>query len=248
MRTSALIRNGLPVLTVAVALILITCSDITPSFDTPAGVLTPGPRTAHAATDCISPDVEAHMRSLYGRLNLDYPPKGVTLVALKFERVLELWDDTDGGPVLINRYEFCAASGTLGPKLKRGDNQVPEGVYRVVNLNDKSRFHLSLLIDYPNGFDKEMAERDGRCDLGNDICIHGGCASVGCIALGDEAIEEIYQVASDAGMQNCRAIIAPYDFRKFGPPSPERELRGPKWVRGLYRQLDEELKAYQEPV
>jgi len=248
LKTSALLRNGLPVLAIGAALILLALSDIVPSFDTPAGELTPGPRTAHAALTGVSPDMEAHMRSMYERLDLDYPPKAVTLIAFKYERVLELWAETDGGPVLIKRYRFCAASGTLGPKLRRGDMQVPEGIYNVVNLNDKSRFHLSLLIDYPNRFDKEMADLDGRSDLGSEICIHGGCVSAGCIALGDDAIEEIFQVACDAGMQNCRAIIAPYDFRKQGLPSRDRELRGPSWVRKLYIRLDNELKSYPEPA
>jgi len=203
---------------------------------------------ASAAIDVEPAKTDYGLKSLHEQLNISYPPEGMTLVALKHEEVVELWAETDGGPVLIKSYDFCAASGRLGPKLRRGDKQVPEGVYKIINLNDKSKFHLSLLLDYPNRFDKEMAEVDGRDDLGSAICIHGGCKSIGCIALGDEAIEEIFHMAGDVGLKNCRAIIAPYDFRMHGPPDPERELKGPQWVGKLYKRLCSELKPYHRPA
>ncbi|NJN46820.1 MAG: L,D-transpeptidase family protein [Candidatus Competibacteraceae bacterium] len=92
----------------------------------------------------------------------------------------------------IKHYPVLAASGTLGPKLCEGDRQVPEGIYRIKSLNPNSAYHLSLELDYPNAFDLRQAERDGRNNPGSAICIHGKAVSVGCLAMGDTAIEELY--------------------------------------------------------
>jgi len=68
-------------------------------------------------------------------------------------------------------YRITAASGTAGPKLREGDRQVPEGIYRIVGLNPNSRYHLSMKLDYPNAFDRHQAARDGRARPGSDIFI-----------------------------------------------------------------------------
>jgi len=228
----------------AVALFILIAPAVSPAVDTFSDNQEPSALECPVGVGSEEFVRNGYLRSLHEQLNVSYPPRGMTLVALKQERVLEIWSETEGGPVFIKSYSFCAASGRLGPKLKRGDKQVPEGVYQVVHLNENSNYHLSLLLDYPNGFDKEMAVADGREDLGADICIHGGCASIGCIALGDDAIEEVFGMATDVGIDNCRAIIAPYDFRMHGPPSPRRELRGPDWVGDLYKMIARELKPY----
>ena len=79
----------------------------------------------------------------------------------------------------------------LGPKLREGDRQVPEGVYTIANMNPNSISHLSLALSYPNDFDRARAAEDGRADntLGGSIMIHGGSGSIGCMAVGDEAAE-----------------------------------------------------------
>ena len=86
---------------------------------------------------------------------------------------------------------ILAASGVSGPK-REGDKQVPEGFYRIELLNPNSRYHLSLRVNYPNADDLERARQDGRAlsTLGGDIMIHGGSASIGCLALGDPAVGE----------------------------------------------------------
>lgn len=86
---------------------------------------------------------------------------------------------------------MTGTSGTLGPKREEGDGQIPEGVYGVEDLNPNSLFHLSLKVSYPNAFDREMAKREGCGNLGGDIMVHGGSATVGCIPIGDDAIEEV---------------------------------------------------------
>lgn len=73
----------------------------------------------------------------------------------------------------IKSYPILAASGSIGPKLRESDMQVPEGVYQIESLNPNSQFHLSLRVNYPNEFDREQARIDGRAQLGGDIMIHG---------------------------------------------------------------------------
>ena len=88
----------------------------------------------------------------------------------------------------MRTFPFQGFSGTLGPKLREGDGQIPEGLYRIEYLNPNSSYHLSLKIDYPNAFDREKGRSDGRERLGYDIFIHGKSVTVGCIPIGDEAI------------------------------------------------------------
>lgn len=123
----------------------------------------------------------------------EYPPKTLFIRAFKQEKELELWAG-DKQLRLIKTYPVLAASGKLGPKLQRGDRQVPEGWYRINRFNPKSRFHLSLGLDYPNAADKT---RSAGLDPGDDIFIHGSNKSIGCLAMGDPAIEEIYGLARD---------------------------------------------------
>ncbi|MEM7012526.1 MAG: hypothetical protein AAF585_13705 [Verrucomicrobiota bacterium] len=86
--------------------------------------------------------------------------------------------------------------------MDRGDGQIPEGIYEIVSLNPNTFFHLSLELSFPNAFDHRMASADGRADLGDDIFIHGSHAMVGCIPIGDEAIEEVFYIITKNGHKN----------------------------------------------
>jgi murein L,D-transpeptidase YafK len=90
----------------------------------------------------------------------------------------------------IAEYPVCRMGMGDGPKCRQGDGVTPEGVYRIVVLNPNSAYHLSLGLDYPNAADRGRAI--AGTDLGGDIYIHGNCVSVGCIAIGDAAIEVLY--------------------------------------------------------
>jgi murein L,D-transpeptidase YafK len=90
---------------------------------------------------------------------------------------------------LVKIYPITAASGRPGPKRREGDLQVPEGFYTIDLFNPKSLFHLSLRLNYPNAADRLLSDPDKP---GCDIYIHGGAASVGCLPLGDDGIEEVY--------------------------------------------------------
>ena len=132
------------------------------------------------------------------------------ILVFKKERLVELhapgWD-------VPRIYKMTNFSGKLGPKLRESDGQIPEGIYGVEYLNPNSAFHLSLRVSYPNDADRRRGREDGRKNLGGDIMIHGGSATVGCIPIGDDAIEEVFYFAAKAGKENIRIIIAPYDMR-----------------------------------
>ncbi|HSP77399.1 MAG TPA: L,D-transpeptidase family protein, partial [Myxococcaceae bacterium] len=105
--------------------------------------------------------------------------------------------------VKVRTYPFCAASGELGPKRREGDLQVPEGFYVIDLFNPRSQFHLSLRVSYPNASDRKLA--DARRP-GQNIFIHGGCASIGCIAIEDEPIEELYLMVQEARRKMGRNV------------------------------------------
>lgn len=104
---------------------------------------------------------------------------------------LELWVEGPEEFELFRVYEICAMSGDLGPKTRTGDNQAPEGFYFVTpgRLNPSSRFHLSFNLGYPNSYDRYH----GR--TGSALMVHGACVSIGCFAMTDQKIEEIYALA-----------------------------------------------------
>ncbi|HEY3323939.1 MAG TPA: L,D-transpeptidase family protein [Planctomycetota bacterium] len=169
-------------------------------------------------------------------------PSRLALLAFKTERRLELWGEKSGAWVPIRSYPILAASGKLGPKLREGDRQVPEGVYQISYLNAASDYYLSMKLDYPNAFDQQKASQDGRTNLGGDICVHGWEVSVGCIAVGNVAIEELFFMVSKVGAANTKVVIAPYDLR-LAPPilSPNAKVT---WLKELYANIERELRTY----
>ena len=134
----------------------------------------------------------------------------LTIFVFKKEQTVEVHAP---GWIKPRKYDMTGFSGNLGPKLKEGDGQIPEGVYGIDYLNPNSMFHLSLKVSYPNTFDRKQAEKYGRSDLGGDIMIHGGSATVGCIPIGDDAIEELFYFVAMIGKENVTVVIAPYDMR-----------------------------------
>jgi murein L,D-transpeptidase YafK len=178
----------------------------------------------------------------FAKAQTTYPPAGVKLVALKTERVLQVYAvEKSGRSHWIRSYPILAASGVPGPKLQEGDGQVPEGVYPVESLNPNSRFHVALRVGYPNAFDRSQAERDGRTKPGGDIMIHGSSVSVGCLAMGDETAEDLFVLAADTGLPKVTVIIAPVDFRK-GKSVPT-SVKLPDWSSILYSQIRVQLNG-----
>jgi hypothetical protein len=200
------------------------------------------PRTIEEVVSALGPRVEGRLRSAFERAGLSLPPRDLTLLALKEEKRLEVYaDGEDGTPRFILSYPILAASGTAGPKLREGDKQVPEGFYRIELLNPNSRYHLSLRVNYPNASDIERARVDGRelSNLGGDIMIHGGAESIGCIAIGDPAVEELFVLVAHTGLDKVRLIIAPYDFRRRNASAALES--GPVWTVQLHQRLRAEV-------
>ena len=201
------------------------------------------PRTIEEVVRVLAPQVDQRVRPAFERAEAPWPPEQLILLALKEEKRLEIYAAGDSyGPRLVLSYPILAASGTVGPKLREGDKQVPEGFYRIELLNPNSRFHLSLRVDYPNAADIEQAGRDGRdlSTLGGDIMIHGGAESIGCIAIGDPAVEELFVLVARTGLDNVQLIIAPYDFRRRNLPAPLESM--PLWSVQLHERLSAEVK------
>jgi murein L,D-transpeptidase YafK len=134
------------------------------------------------------------LRQRFKDKDLAYPPRAILLRAFKQEAQLELWaaDAEDKAFVLVHEYRICTSSGTLGPKRRFGDEQVPEGFYQLDWFNPQSNFFLSLHISYPNASDRILGSHQNP---GGDIFLHGNCASIGCIPITDEGIKEIYWLA-----------------------------------------------------
>ncbi|MBE6383114.1 MAG: hypothetical protein E7049_08920 [Lentisphaerae bacterium] len=138
-------------------------------------------------------------------------------------------------------YPMTAFSGTLGTKLREGDGQIPEGIYGIEYLNPNSSYYLSLKVTYPNASDRARAKADGRTNLGGDIMIHGKAVTIGCVPVGDDAIEDIFYLASAVGIKNISVVIAPYDMRKGR--KPELELSPLKWYPNLCDEINTALSG-----
>jgi len=133
----------------------------------------------------------------------------VFLRIFKLPGVLELWLERDGRYRLFRGYSICAASGFLGPKLREGDWQSPEGFYSVGpgQMNPASAYHLSFDLGFPNEYDL------AHLRSGSALMVHGDCASVGCYAMTNSQIEEIYllaQAALRSGQERFAVHIYPF--------------------------------------
>ncbi|MGL5631303.1 MAG: L,D-transpeptidase family protein [Azovibrio sp.] len=191
-------------------------------------------------------EVEQRLRGDFEVVGLAYPPYELAYVAFKDVMQLEVYGrmGADEPWRFVRRYSVLSASGKLGPKLAEGDRQVPEGVYGAEFLNANSRFHLSIRLDYPNAFDREMAKWDGRSRLGGDIMIHGSAVSVGCLAMGDEAAEDLFILAALVSKERLRVVVSPTDFRLPGRSPP---AVGVSWAGELYDGIRTELGVFPLP-
>lgn len=127
----------------------------------------------------------------------------------KREFLLEVWMQRDGRFQHFATYPICQYSGDLGPKQQQGDRQSPEGVYTVASgqLNPASRWHRSFNLGFPNRFDRS----NGR--TGTYLMVHGGCSSIGCYAMTNDVIDEIWQLVTSAlqkGQQRFQVQIFPF--------------------------------------
>lgn len=196
-------------------------------------------KTVEERVEEFGPAVRERVLPQFQKAKVPYPPAKVVLLGLKQERRLEVYAAGRGEELRhVVEYPILGASGETGPKLREGDCQVPEGVYEVESLNPNSKFHLALRVSYPNEADRKRAAAEGRTKLGGDIMIHGGMASTGCLAMGDEVAEELFVLVAETGRENVKVVLSPVDFRKRKLP---RGLELPAWTAELYDELRREL-------
>ncbi len=197
------------------------------------------PRTVESVLLAYGPDARSRLAPYFADLPYAFMPQAAKLIAIKQTKMLEIWlQDQDQTWHYLRQYPIERASGSLRPKMRQGDLQVPEGVYRLDAANPNSRFHLSLRINYPNALDRKYGALEQRDNLGGNIFIHGSNVSTGCLALGDSAIEELFVLAHDIGLENIEVVISPSDPRIL-PLKRPRDL--PDWVELKYAKIENSM-------
>ncbi len=178
-----------------------------------AAALTPATslgEDSHQLPPEATKELPPELLSLFRQKNM--PKHSPILVRIfKEEAEIEVWkQDTTGHFQILKTYPICRWSGDLGPKLHEGDRQAPEGFYTITPglMNPNSNFYLAINTGFPNSFDKAN-NRDGSF-----LMIHGNCLSIGCYAMTDEQIGEIYSLARDSLLGARRSFqIQAYPFR-----------------------------------
>jgi murein L,D-transpeptidase YafK len=171
-----------------------------------------------------------HMQPISDRMLADFEQKNMAkesaiLVRIfKEESELEVWkQDRNGQFALLKIFPICRWSGDLGPKIKQGDRQAPEGFYTITpgQMNPNSNYYLAINTGFPNAYDRSH----GR--TGDFLMIHGDCSSRGCYAMTDEQIAEIYALARESFFGGQKAFqIQAYPFR-MTPKNMARHRNSP---------------------
>jgi murein L,D-transpeptidase YafK len=146
----------------------------------------------------VPPRTQAAMEAIGSSKNAP-----VLIRAYKKEAELEIWKmKEDGHYAYLKSFPMCRWSGQLGPKLREGDRQVPEGFYAITpaRMNPNSAYYLSFDVGYPNAYDRAMGH------TGGSIMVHGACSSAGCFSMTDAQIAEIYAIAREAFAGGQHAI------------------------------------------
>jgi murein L,D-transpeptidase YafK len=175
------------------ALVLASCSDILPRS---------------SSLKAVQPLKQASINKLAEMGSTPGAPMMIRIFKQTSE--FEVWKQTkSGGFKLYKTYAICAWSGTLGPKVREGDRQAPEGFYNITpaQLNPNSNYYLSFNTGFPNKFDRAW----GR--TGANLMVHGDCSSAGCYSMTDESVAEIYALAREsfnAGNTTIQMQIFPF--------------------------------------
>ena len=162
----------------------------------------PSSRRSREVSARVSPSLKNSLAA--NGLKLGNP---IFIRIIKQTRELEVWMKRGERFRLFKTYQIHYFSGSLGPKLREGDRQAPEGFYYVPpsRMNPNSRFHLSFNLGYPNTYDRAH----GR--TGSALMVHGNTVSIGCFAMDDRRIEEIYTIA-EAALTNGQSFFRIHIF------------------------------------
>ena len=158
----------------------------------------------------------------------------------KQERQLEVWlEQTSGRFGLFKTYPICNFSGALGPKRRSGDLQSPEGFYFVTpdRLNPWSKFHLSFDLGYPNAYERLLKR------TGSALMVHGSCVSIGCYAMTDRGIEEIYTIL-EAALRQGQPFLRVHAFPFRMTAANMRRHEGSNWI-DFWRNLEEGYEYFE---
>lgn len=153
--------------------------------------------------------------------------------------VLEAWLHDGKRFSLYKTYPVCRFSGDPGPKLRVGDNQAPEGFYFVtpLQMNPASRFHLSFNLGYPNAYDR------ARGRSGSALMVHGSCVSIGCFAMTNPGIEEIYLLA-DAALRAGQPFFRVHVFPFALTDEALEKYKKSRWL-SFWENLKEGYEAFE---
>jgi murein L,D-transpeptidase YafK len=190
--------------------------------------------------------VENILAKVTPKIKKELTDKGFQLGSSIFIRIfklpaeLEVWINKNKHYELFKTYPICDFSGYPGPKLHEGDWQSPEGFYSVSadRMNPQSNYHLSFNIGYPNEYDK-LLNRSG-----SNIMVHGNCSSMGCFAMNDYRIEEIYTLAHVAltnGQQSFSVHVFPF---RMTTDNMEKFQSSP-WIE-FWKNLKEGFDAFEQ--
>lgn len=191
-----------------------------------------------AAHPAVADRPREALRRIGPALTAELQEKGLSLGAPVYIRIfketseLELWAERSGSYVHFKTYPICYFSGNLGPKVRKGDNQAPEGFYSVrpSQLNPVSQFHLAMNVGYPNELDR--AERR----TGSAIMIHGNCVSIGCFAMTDALIEEIYSLVA-AALKGGQPAVPVHIFPFRMTAENMKRFASSRWI-DFWKQLE----------
>jgi len=179
---------------------------------------------SEAAAKRVRPSLEPALRAKVLRWGAP-----VFIRIFKEEKELELW--VDDGKVFkhFKTWPICKYSGKLGPKLKEGDQQAPEGFYFVPRsrMNPRSRFHLSFNLGYPNTYDRAHKR------TGSALMVHGNCVSIGCYAMTNARIEEIYSLC-DAALKGGQRFFRVHSFPFRMTEANMKRHAQSKWIEEWY--------------
>lgn len=182
---------------------------------------------------------EQTVKNYFKEKGLEQSGAHLFIRAFKKEMKLEVWirEKDKTAHKLLHTYDFCTTSGTLGPKRREGDAQIPEGVYHINHFNPQSNFYLSLGLSYPNASDRILSDRQHP---GSAIYIHGNCVTIGCIPITDEKIKELYLLAVEArnnGQKEIPVHIFPARLDAAGMQSLEQTFKGNETLLSFWRNL-----------
>lgn len=224
-------------LTLRNSLVFFTLLFMAGSLQLPSATATEPPST---------PKSESLMANIKPKVAQELQGKGFALGQPIFVRIfklpgmLEVWMNKGKGYELFKSYRVCNYSGFPGPKMNEGDWQAPEGFYSVSaeQMNPKSSYHLAFDVGYPNEFDVAKQRTGGL------IMVHGNCQSVGCFAMTDGRIEEIYLLANEAlkqGQERFSVHIFPFALT----PLNLKKFAASPWI-NFWQRLEPGYTAFEQ--